>query len=222
MAHIFVTGNVTVENVIIDGADMTAAAPCKNQRSDCFTNTGSGWTPSTPGTPAYNTWDTTSNYQSTFKSPRYYGVFVFQYIKDYTGAPIPSLTLNNVQLRNFIYSKYHTTFIQFDKLASKLTITNSKFEKFYFPHGLISSSISTTDRNYLYVTSSTGETCKTADSTVPASTDCHSIDISGSTFSDINPLKTAITNTNQARMEGGVLAVHNLDGPISIKASSFR
>ena len=127
MAHLFVTSAMTVKDVIIDGADLRPStenlgpSSCRNSRTLCCTGTtGVGTTTANcKSAPTFSNWDANSeNYYNNYDYLRYYGIFVMSYIRDYTGAPIPTLNLENVEVRNFWYSKYHTSFVQLDPFAS--------------------------------------------------------------------------------------------------------
>jgi len=235
MAHLFVTGDFLIENVIIDGADMTKnniqnAYNCATTRKECCVYNSATKTTTNANNPSscsitnsdYSDWDVNATtYYSTFKAEKKYGIFVFEYIRDYSDAPIPILTIKNCEINNFFYSKFHTSFIQMSSLAGNLVIESTTFSRFFFPHGLISNSHIALDRNLYGFSSFNDETCRSLQHS--DATECHSITITNSIFSEYNPSKTKNLKTNDVHtIEGAVLAVHNLDGPITIQGCTFE
>ena len=235
MVHFFVTGDFTIENVIIDGADMTPANiqnahNCMTTRKQCCSYdpdtqaTTQVQTPSSCAIPNsdYSDWDVNAtSYYTKFKAEKKYGIFVFEYMRDHSATPIPSLTIRNCEINNFFYSKYHTSFIQMSNFAGNLIIEGTTFSRFFFPHGLISNTHIAINRNLYGFSSFNGETCRSLHHSDEAN--CHSISIIDSTFSEYNPSKTKNLKTNDVHsIEGAVLAVHNLDGPITIQGCTFE
>lgn len=232
MAHIFVTNSLTIENIIIDGSDMTpglytSGSACRKSRTQCCTydsttDTVSSGASCTSSSSDYQDWSTdTTAYQTSYKGDRKYGIFVFEYLRDYSGVQIPSLTIKNCQIQNFVYSKYHTSFIQMSSFGGTLTIQDTVFKRFFFPHGLISNAHITLDRNLFGFSSFNGENCKGLQN--PAVDDCHSITIKDCDFINYNPNKVTNLHVNNVHsIEGSVLTVHNIDGPITIQGSTFQ
>ncbi len=235
MTHLFVTGDFKVENVIFDGADMTrdniqTPIPCMTSRTECcaydpILETFMALDPMATCTIAssdYQDWNVDAQtYKTTYKSQKQYGMFVFEYIRDHTNAPIPTLTLKDCEINNFFYSKYHTSFIQMSNLAGNLLIENTSFNRFFFPHGLISNAHKSVDRSLFGFSSFSDVTCRSLQN--PGVANCHSITIKDSTFDTYNPFKTTnLMITDVHAIEGAVLAVHNIDGPITVHGSDFK
>lgn len=233
VSHIFVTRTVTLKNVILDGADMilslvstdtsqgVTAKACRDSKQECCTGplfSGYGCSPTNM---KYDNWTLQDTQESTGIA-RKYGIFVFQYIRDASNLYIPELLIENCEIKNFLYSKYHTSFVQFDIYGGKLTIKNSSFDRFFFPHGLISNSHLLVDRNYDPMTSSfTQITCRKINSTYQG--DCYSILLENSTFTNYNPLKTSIASIAYKNViEGSVITLHNFDGPITVNNCTFQ
>lgn len=238
MTHLSVTNSFTIENVIIDGSDMTplniknaALYTCFTQRSQCCTYNSAtdtvtqASTPSScePSSPDYTDWSVNSTvYEGMYKTGQLYGVFNFEFIRDKTNAPVPTLTISNCEVRNFFFSKYHTSFIQMSSLGGNLIIEDSVFDRFFFPHGLISNAHKQLDRNLFGFSSFNDETCRSVQG-LSSSINCHNVTIVGSNFTNYNPYKVTNLNTNDVHsIEGAVLAVHNLDGPITIYNCIFQ
>ena len=118
---------------------------------------------------------------------QHFGVFVLDYLYDLAGAPIPTLTLNNVEVYNFNYGYNYHTFIEIGGFAGVVNIVDCKFNRFYFPHGVISNSNNWADRQDVYQSSYLGSSCATIDPNKEYGVDiCYGITISGSTFKNHN------------------------------------
>ena len=235
MAHIFVTKSLVIENVIFDGADMTVGNianryTCTNARQECCQYDSTTSTTTTATSPSscttsssdYSDWSVGSTaYKAKYYAEQKYGIFVFEYMRDTASAVVPSLTLKSCEIRNFFYSKYHTTFIALSKMAGNILIEDCSFDRFFFPHGLISNAYSSADRNLYGFSSFENEVCRGLQNT--DQTYCHNITIINSKFTNYNPMKTTNLLTNDVHsIEGAVLAVHNLDGPITIYGCIFQ
>lgn len=233
VSNIYITRKVTLQNIILDGADMilslvnssttqgASATACRNSKQECCTGPLFDQFGCSPTNIKYDNWSLQSTQESTGIARRY-GVFVFQYNKDAPTLDIPELFIKNCEIKNFLYSKYHTSFVQFDIYGGKLTITNSSFDRFFFPHGLISNSHLLVDRNYDPMTSSfTQITCRKVNTTYQG--DCYSISLESSNFTNYNPLKTSIaTFAYKNLIEGSVMTLHNFDGSISVNQCIFQ
>jgi len=235
VANIFVTKELVMENVIIDGADLTyenieGAYPCTKSRKECCQYDSTTETTNTVSSPSfcvsvssdYAEWSVSSTtFKNKYKTSQKYGIFVLEYIRDSSDAAIPSLTITKCEIKNFFYSKYHTSFIQMNNFAGKVLIEDSSFDRFFFPHGLISNSHQVIDRSLFGFSSFNGETCRSLQNS--AATYCHNITIKNSDFKNYNPLKTTYLETDDVHnIEGAVLALHNMDGPITIEGCDFE
>ncbi len=235
VANIFVTKELVIENVIIDGADMTygninGGYACTKSRKECCQYnsvtkvTTAAQTPSecNPTSSDYSEWSVNSTvFKSTYQTSQKYGIFVLDYIRDSSDAEIPTLSITNCDIKNFFYSKYHTSFIQMSNFAGKVLIEDSTFDRFFFPHGLISNAHQSVDRSIFGFSSFNGETCRSLQNS--DETYCHNITIKNSDFTNYNPLKTTYLKTNDVHnIEGAVLTLHNIDGPITIEGCTFE
>jgi hypothetical protein len=129
---IFVTKSLTIQKIIFDGTDLhpgNVGLACFNKRQLCGWNTAS-FVVNKANYP-------TVTVIGTGTAERKFGFITFQFIKDATNPPIPSLTISNCIIRKFIYGKYYLSFIQFDTFGGQVTITNTTFNSFFFPLGLI-------------------------------------------------------------------------------------
>ena len=66
-----------------------------------------------------------------------------------------------------------------------------------------------------------GYNCKSVDSSKDPNSDCYSISITDSTFSEYNLMKVS-RKDEVSLIEGVVVNVHNLDGPITIRGNTFE
>jgi hypothetical protein len=224
MAHIFVTGDMTIENVVFEFGDLAAASStsCREDPSSCcdFDGTKSNPTQSCERKIDYDQWDTdATSYETKYYAKKKYGFFTFQFLRDYTSAVVPTLTLTSVTVQNLFYSKFHTSFIEIDRFAGKVTITSSTFNRFMMPHGLISNANVDADRMFLWETRYEGITCR---STNPTLSTCHGLTITSSTFENYNPFLAKATLSKSNRFEGSVIMLQNFDGQIKIKSSTFE
>jgi hypothetical protein len=222
MTHIFVTGSMTIENIVFEFADLGSSSNCREVASSCCTFDGTTSTPtsSCERSLLFSDWDTdATTYETNYYAKRRYGFFTLQFLRDYTGAVIPSLMMNSVTVQNLVYSKFHTSFIEIDRFAGQVTISSSTFNRFMMPHGLISNAHVDADRKFLWETMYEGYTCR---STHPSFSSCHGLTITSTTFKNYNPFKTKATISKTNRFEGSVVMLHNFDGEIKIKSSTFQ
>lgn len=211
---IFVTGSLSLENVIIDARDLHPDAiydACYTSRSQCslsFHNSG------------FNV--TTGIYSEKFKdlAEEKLTFLAFQYLRDYDDAPIPSLTIDNCVIENFYYGQYYLSFILFDTFGGDLYIKNTEFSNFFFPLGLITNTGDLTlDRTFPFQSSYTNINCRKINPSIAG--DCFSLTIEQSTFKYYNP-KLALNDNFSNKFEGSVLELNNFDGKITISESSFE
>lgn len=242
LIFLYATNSLTISNIIFDASQLVkySDTTCKTSKQDCCqydpdtmeysstssdvlcsmnngspTSTSDRYLPST-----YN--DTT--YQTTYKLPKPNGFINIDYLKDYSSAVIPSVSIINCEIRNLFYHKYAASFIAINRFGGKVTIQNSIFDNFMFPYGLISNGFTKQDRDTPYQTSYSGTHCKIINPS--ANYDyCHSITIEGSTFTNYNKqrfLLNVVSGTPEILNEGMVLHISDVFGPITVKNNVFK
>ena len=152
-----------------------------------------------------------------------YAFFVINFLRDYPSF-IPSLVLEGCIFKNFWYHRYAYSFIYMDQRGAQLSITNTEFENFYFPMGLITNVQKITQKNSFFtmdVISTKIQNCTTLN---PSLSNCHSLTITDSSFkkSNFGNYTLGVNVSYWYSNEGIVLALHEFGGPIYIKGSTFE
>jgi len=241
----FVTKTFTFKNILMDGSELIPDSTCydENKASTsrcCMDNEDSYPTqtslllndgssndaqcspPTSTSDSIYVPWEAYDATSDVWKKGPF-ALFVMNFLRDYPQY-IPTLTISGCVFQNFWYHRYARSFIYLDQRASKLTITESTFERFYFPMGLITNNQQFTQRNSFFTTNlvstSLGD-CTTYNSLL---SDCHSLTIQDSEFSDslFGDYTFNASNSSWYSNEGIVLSLLEFSGPILIEGNTFE
>ena len=244
LIFIYVTKSLTMSNIILDASQLVkySSTTCKTSKQDCceqdpttllYSSTSAGSAAlctMNNGPPASSSdrllpstyYDST--YLSAYRISKPNGFFNMQFLSDYPDAVIPTLTINNCEIRNFFYHQYASSFISLSRYGGKVSIQNTIFDNFMLPYGLISNGFTQRDRDLTNQTSYSEQHCKVINPS--ANYDyCHSITIQDSKFSNYNKQQFLLSTVNgyaEILNEGMVLFIRNVFGPIVIKNNTFQ